>query len=79
MAEFELVTSKPTARELTMEGAAALSRLPWVSGDAGTNADSQNIKPLLLGVLLLLLELVYLVFGRTHFRKLMAESFESWY
>ena len=79
MAEFELVTPKPTAGELTMGEAAALSRLPWVSGDAGTKADCQNIKLLLLGVLLLLLKLVCIVSGRTHFRKLMAESSESWY
>lgn len=79
MTEFELVTPKPTAGELTVEGAAALSRLLWVSGDAGTNIDCQNIKLLLLGVLLLLLDLVCIVSGRTHFRKLMAESFESWY
>lgn len=38
----ELVTPKPTAGELTVGGAAALSRLPWVSGDAGTHIDCQN-------------------------------------
>lgn len=75
----ELVTPKPTAGELTVGGAAALSRLPWVSGDAGTHIDGQNIKLLLLGVRLLPLELVCIVSGRTHFRKLMAESFESCY
>lgn len=77
MTEFELVTPN------RLLGSSPWKEQPqqasWVSGDAGTNTDCQNIKLLLLGVLLLLLELVCIVSGRTHFRKLMDESFESWY